>query len=114
MEFGKPHKTESARKFERVSVDVSVQITTDTGTISFGRTHDVSCRGMSLYLALDLEIGVPIRLKFTLPNSRVALNLDAMIKNRVGFRYGIEFVNATTAEIDEISRVVGILALTQQ
>ena len=109
----KPQNTDSGRRSERVSLDISVQVVTETGAITFGRSHDVSCKGMSLYIAIELEVGSPIRVKFTLPNSRLAFDLKAIIKNRVGFRYGIQFSEATAAELDEITRVAGILLLTQ-
>jgi hypothetical protein len=108
-----PQESGSGRLSERAGLDISVQVVTENGITSFGRSHDVSCKGMSIYFATELEVGAPIRIKFTLPNSRVALDLKAVIKNRVGFRYGVQFSETTAAELDEIARVTGILLLTQ-
>ena len=105
--------SDSGRKTERVHLDISVQVLTEGGAITFGRSHDVSRKGMSLYFAIELEVGAPIRVRFTLPNSRLALDLKAVIRNRVGFRYGVQFAEATAAELEEIARVAGILLLTQ-
>ena len=114
MDHVNPQESGSGRLSERVGLDISVRVVTETGTISFGRSHDVSCKGMSLYFATELEVGDSIRVRFTLPNSRLALDLKAVIRNRVGFRYGIQFSEATAAELDEIARVAGILLLTQR
>jgi hypothetical protein len=111
MDFVNSQLSDSGRKTERVHLDISVQVVTETGAMTFGRSHDVSCKGMSVYFAIELVVGAPIRVKFTLPNSRLALDLKAIIKNRVGFRYGIQFTEATAAELEEIRRVSGILLL---
>jgi hypothetical protein len=113
MDHVNSQNAESGRKAERVHLDVSVQVVTESGAITFGRSHDVSYRGMSLYFAIELELGAPIRVRFTLPNSRLPLDLKAVIRNRVGFRYGIQFAEASEAELEEIARVAGILLLTQ-
>jgi len=96
-----------------MTVDVSVRIFAASGSPTFGRAHDVSSTGMSLYAALELATGDQIRAEFTLPNSRMKLDIKAIVKNRIGFRYGIEFVGLTEPEEAEITRVAGILALTQ-
>lgn len=96
-----------------MSIDVSVRITASSGAPTFGRAHDVSSMGMSLYAAVELAIGDQIRVEFILPNSRLKLNIKAVIRNRIGFRYGIQFEDLTPAESTEMTRVAGILALTQ-
>lgn len=102
----------SARRYERVTVDISVRITKDSVVIS-GRAHDLSGTGMSLYAPSEFAVGEVIRAEFTLPNSRMKLEIAAVVKNRIGFRYGLEFQRLEREQIAEITRVTGILALTQ-
>jgi c-di-GMP-binding flagellar brake protein YcgR len=102
----------SARRYERVTVDISVRIVKDA-IVTSGRAHDLSSTGMSIYAPAEFEIEEIIRTEFTLPNSRMKLELAAAVKNRIGFRYGLEFQKLDKAQTAEIVRVTGILALTQ-
>jgi len=53
---------------------------------------------MSLYLPVQLEVGERLNLRFSLPLLN-SLDLNAVIRNRDSYRYGIQFI-----EMDEIQR----------
>jgi PilZ domain len=107
-------KKESARKHERVTVDVSLRVHREGSPApTAGRSHDISCEGMSFYAPLELALGEVVRVAFELPNSRVRFALSAVVRNRIGFRYGVGFREATAAELAEIERVTAILGLIQ-
>lgn len=78
-----------------------------------GRAHDLSGTGMSIYAPAEFALGETLRIEFTLPNSRMKLEIAAAVKNRIGFRYGLEFQKLEAEQMAEIVRVTGILALTQ-
>ena len=92
-----------------MSVDISVRVFSSAMSGALGRGHDVSCGGMSLYTPLELAEGDTIKVAFELPNSRMQFGVSAVVKNRNGFRYGIEFVKLTSKEVAEIRRVTGVL-----
>jgi hypothetical protein len=58
--------------------------------------------GMTVCSDAALMIGDPVRVEFRPPFSNTVVNLDAVIRNRTGNRYGIEFVGANDAERQEI------------
>lgn len=100
------------RRYPRLHVDVSVRVTSSKEKrVTFARGHDISCGGMALYVPLEFVEGDNVKLNFELPNSRVQFGISAVIKNRNGFRYGVEFIELTPEESKEIERVAGILAL---
>ncbi len=100
-----------ARQHNRVTIDVSVRVFADSFVPTLGRTQDLSSAGMSFYTPLDLALGSEVRLAFTLPMSRFHFGLKAIVRNREGFRYGVEFVALASAERAEIERITGLLAL---
>ncbi len=101
------------RKHPRIVVDMSVRVFTDATGNSLARGHDISCGGMSLYTPLELEVGDGIKVAFELPHSRMRFGLSAVVRNRDGFRYGIEFVELTGEEFGELKRVTALLAILQ-
>jgi hypothetical protein len=108
-----PSKSQtSGRRHERVKADISVRVIRDS-VVNLGRAHDLSCTGMSVYAPAEYPLGEVVHTEFTLPNSRMKFEVAAVVKNRMGFRYGLEFQELNSHQKAEISRVTGILALTQ-
>ncbi len=101
------------RRYPRINVDISVRVFVDSGRVTFARAQDISCGGMALYVPLELPISEILKIDFELPNSRMQFVLSGMIKNRNGFRYGIEFMKLTPEQFQEIARVTQILALVR-
>jgi PilZ domain-containing protein len=107
---------DSARRYRRYQLDVRLQINFSRGgkPHSFrGRGSDVGGGGMSAFVPAELEVGQPVNLMLKLPYSSEELHLHAVVRNRSGFRYGLEF-NATS-ERDRvlIERCCKALSLVQ-
>lgn len=101
------------RKHRRVAVDISIHVFPNSAVPTLGRTQDICRGGMAFYAPLDLVHGNVIRVTFELPYSRVRFGVAAVVIDRNGFRYGVEFLELASEEATEIDRIVGILALTQ-
>ena len=101
------------RRYPRIGVDLSVRVAPQDGRQTFARAHDISCGGIALYVPLDLDPEEVIKISFELPNSRMQFAVSGVIKNRNGFRYGIEFVQLTSDQFRELERVLAILALVR-
>jgi hypothetical protein len=67
---------------------------------------------MALYTALELAPGDTIRLLLVLPYSRLPLSIEATVRNRLGYRYGVEFVQLSPQAEQELRRITSILELT--
>jgi hypothetical protein len=80
------------RRWERQSVDlpVKVGIFTDSNTILVpGRVTELSEGGMSLYAGMALKPGDLLEVEFEMPFQRT---VQAVVRNRAGYNFGLEFV----------------------
>ena len=68
------------------------------------RTVDIGVSGLAVTSPTPLPEGAAIDVDVTLPGVRVAMRLKATIRNKSGFRYGIEFLSTTDVQKDEITR----------
>lgn len=104
------------RRWERFDVDVPVRITLPASLgnkVYDGTGMSVSQGGMAIFIPAELGLagGQVLQLQVTFPYSAVKLSLQAIIRNRHGFTYGVEFLNLTRAERDLIERTCSALAL---
>lgn len=107
---------ETVRRWPRYHVDVRVAATfRKAGKIvtQRGWGTDISQGGMAVYLACDLVLGEEIELELVLPYSASPIRVVGAVRNRDGFRYGIEFTLITTDQQGTIERTCSALALMQ-
>ena len=89
---------EKLRRWKRYPVILSLRARVPTKSgVQFVDAHgrDISQGGMAVYVPAELERGQSILLQLTFPGLPQPLNLLALVKNRVGSKYGVEFVNPT-------------------
>src|ERR1700694_4867880 len=106
-----PPTYDTVRRYCRLSTNISVRVfhgAKHTG----GRGHDIGAGGMAIYVPLELAVGTSVNLSFQLPYSRMVFGVRAIVRNSNGFRYGVEFVDLTSAEAEEIKRIASIMELT--
>jgi hypothetical protein len=73
------------------------------------RSFELSEGGMSVYAPNGLGAGTCVVLSFALPPSEKGLRLRAVVKYRLGFRCGLEFVDLPVAERGEIAHYLDSL-----
>ncbi len=101
------------RRWKRVKVDIRVRLRRweeAENAASVMRTFELSEGGMSVYAPDGLEVGTFVMVAFSLPPEEKALRLRAVVRNRRGFRCGLEFVEPPDAVRLEIERYLGPLA----
>lgn len=100
----------SKRRWRRFKVDIRVKIRRweepDEAAIIV-RTYELSEGGMSVYASVTLEMGASMLVELSLPTSQRALRIRAVVRNRRGFRCGLEFIDIATADRHEILRYIG-------
>jgi c-di-GMP-binding flagellar brake protein YcgR len=101
------------RKYKREKVDIRVRLRRweekeDAATVM--RTFELSEGGMSVYAPDPLEVGTCVMVAFSLPPEAQVLRVRAMVRNRLGFRCGLEFVDLPAAERFAIVRYLGTIA----
>ncbi len=107
---------QDGRKFRRFEFDVRLRATVrkNSGRVAVqGRGNDLSGCGLAAFLPVDLAEGESIELDVTLPYATQPLKLRAVVRNRRGYLYGLEFANTTPAQRAVIARCCGALELTQ-
>jgi hypothetical protein len=80
------------RRWERQIVDlpVKVGIYPSSESVSIpGRVTEMSEGGMSLYAGMALNPGDLLEVEFELPTTRT---VQAVVRNRTGYNFGLEFV----------------------
>ena len=80
-----------ARLHLRVPVRVLVQ-RPDCLQIVNGQGTELNEGGVALYAALELEIGDRVEIEFPDPNSGKPLRKSAVVRNRAGYSYGLQFL----------------------
>jgi hypothetical protein len=75
-----------------------------------GRTVDLSESGVSAMLMVEVPVGEVVRLEFEVPLGPVEIH--AMVRHRTAFRYGLQFVEASSAK-EIIGRTCRELAVDQ-
>lgn len=93
------------RRWTRYAVSLSLRVQVATGSgqeymLAHGR--DVSQGGMAIYVPVELEIGQRVLLELVFHSLQRPVALSATVKNRTGFKYGVEFHNATTEQQETI------------
>ncbi len=104
-----PVRYETMRRYPRVKSDIRVRVfspPTDPTADSFGRGYDISEAGMAIYVPLELSEGQQVLVMIDVPQCRVRLGLTAVVRNRKGYRYGVEFLALTNTERKELKRAL--------
>ena len=95
------------RRYRRVKVDVRVKLWLDPageGSAVVVRSYEMGPGGMSVYAPEQIELGALVVVGFALSASEQALRFHAIVRNKRGFRYGLEFVDVSDAERAELAR----------
>jgi hypothetical protein len=105
----------SKRRAPRYSIQCRIQVVLPRhkgSKLFHGRGEDISEFGMAMFVAAELEVGDVVQFDFVLPYRQQKLLVKATVRNRKGFRYGVEFISTTDQDrhaITSACRVLGIL-----
>lgn len=109
-----PQEHEDDRRWERQAVVIPVSITVflNGERLNFrGEASDISRGGMRLFLTRELEAGTSAILEFLIPYNTTEFVLRGVIRNRVGFNHGLEFLNPTPLQEQLIERSCKVFKL---
>ena len=100
--------TRQHRRYD-LGVQVAVQLVGSDTTLP-GRSFDISLGGMAIVLAKDLPVGAVVELHFAIPGS-ARLSPRAVVRQREGHRYGLQFIALSAAERTAIEKACSWLAV---
>lgn len=110
----KEPRAQERRHFARYPIDVSVKVVRADDPVKqafHGRATDVGEGGIQAFIATDLPIHEHIGLEVTLPYSSQLLSLEAEVRTRNGYKYGLQFLHMRDTQRSQIRRVCDVLAL---
>ena len=92
---GRTDEIVEARRHRRFKLEVTIRVYPRDSPVVRGDTVDISESGISAMLRVEVPVGELVRLEFSLPFGNV--EVLAMVRQRNAFRYGFQFVEATSA-----------------
>jgi c-di-GMP-binding flagellar brake protein YcgR len=105
------------RRWERFSVDIRLKASFKRNNMPltvFGRGSDISQGGMACYIPSELSVGSSVDLELSLPymTGEQPIRIIATVRNRNGFRYGLEYVALSEFDKARLLKSLRALALT--
>lgn len=105
------------RKFPRFTIDIAIKVKVPAAggltTYCFGRGGDVGRGGLSIHLPHELIVGKTIDLTMTLPYTERAISCRVVVRNREGFKYGVEFKELLPEDRDLLLETCHRLGIVQ-
>jgi len=107
---GRTPEAVDLRRHRRFKLEVDIRVYPRESAVVRGHTVDISESGISAMLREEVPLGAMVRLEFALPLGEV--EVLAMVRHRNAFRYGFQFVEASSAD-DIIGRTCRQFAVEQ-
>ena len=100
-----------ARRWPRHKLDVPIRAIAATPgktTIVDGRGRDISEGGMLIFAGMELQVAESIDVEFT-PAFADPIRVAAIVRNRNGFYYGVEFLRGNADDMERVTRLGEVL-----
>ncbi|MGI9103397.1 MAG: PilZ domain-containing protein [Terriglobales bacterium] len=113
--FVAAHRSEpfqNPRRFKRYQIRVPIRVVVHRDALTSrinGRGTELNEGGLCLFAGVELNVGDQVEVEFTPPYTEEPLRVWAVVRNRYGYYYGVEFLTENTGERDEVSRFREIL-----
>jgi hypothetical protein len=94
------------RRFPRFPLDLRIKVNFKVNKITqraLVKTIEIATHGISVNSPVELPLNSQVELEILLPGTKIPLRLWAVIRNKNGTRYGVEFLSASDAQRSEIS-----------
>jgi len=86
------------RRWQRLHTNLPVRIfvrAPDCVRIVDGHGTELNEGGVAVYAGAEIEIGERVDVELTMPDSEPPLRFTAVVRNRTGYVYGLQFQPAT-------------------
>lgn len=100
------------RRWPRYKVDVPVRVITQGATkvsIVSGRGSELNNGGMAVFAGTELAIGAQVMVEFTPPYSGHPIHVRCFVRNRNGYRYGVEFITESDDDYESVHQIETVL-----
>ena len=95
------------RRWPRLHLDVPIRVIVhgrSKTSVIVGRGNELNEGGMALTAGVELRLGDQTEIEFTPPYSGLPIRIRGVVRNRKGYRYGMEFVAEDTHESEQVVR----------
>ena len=101
------------RRWQRYKLDLPLRIIVhrEKTTIVNGRGSDISEGGLLIFAGVELKDGDEIFVEFTPPYSGEPIRVRSMLRNRSGYKYGVEFLWLNAEEHEQTAKFRSLLRL---
>jgi hypothetical protein len=96
------------RRFRRYKLDVPVRLVVqkeDKVRIIDGRGNELNEGGLAVNAGVELAMDEGIEVEFTPPYSGEPIRARAVVRNRDGYRYGLEFLTETPNDCERLTDI---------
>jgi PilZ domain-containing protein len=100
------------RRYPRMKIDVPLRIIAqraDKMSIVHGRGNELNEGGIAAFAGIEVRIGEQVWVEFTPPYSGGPIRVRGIVRDRTGYKYGIEFLAATIQEHDQVDHLRAVL-----
>ena len=109
-----PSTYDQKRRWRRYDFQVPVILTTNHGNKKIqARGTDLNEGGVTVCAEAELALGDELKVEFTPPFSTTMVNLSAIVKDRTGNHYGMEFIGTNGGELQEIALLRKIVKMLE-
>ncbi|HVZ15535.1 MAG TPA: PilZ domain-containing protein [Terriglobales bacterium] len=98
----------NTRRYRRYKLDVPVRVivhSEEKTRIIHGRGQELNEGGLAVNAGVELEVGDQVEVEFTPAYTGQPLRARAAVRNRNGYRYGLEFLNETGSDKERIQDI---------
>jgi len=98
----------NTRRFRRYKLDVPVRVIVQTEfktRIIDGRGNELNGGGLAVNAGVELELGDIVEVEFTPAYTGQPLRARATVRNRSGYRYGLEFLTETPSDHERVEDI---------
>lgn len=104
------------RRWKRYKVELRLKVypaKDGPAKFTFAQGSDISAGGMAAYVPLELNPGEAVEVEVMLPYSKNSVRVVAEIRNKNGFRYGMEYSRIDPTDREALVRALKALELVQ-
>ena len=96
------------RRWRRYQLDVPIRVivkTPEKTKLYDGRGNELSEGGLALTAGVELKPDDVVAIEFTPPYAGPPIRVRGTVRNRKGYRYGVEFLVEGAEETEQVSRL---------
>jgi len=107
-----PESYSRLRRWPRYKLDIPIRvIATKEGKVELvqGRGNELNQGGLTVFAGIELAIGEEISVEYTPAYSGTPIRARAVVRDRKGYRYGVELLIETDDDFENAGRIRAVL-----